>query len=361
MLDAAASSSGSQADLSSRAGPRRVWGSFALYLGGLALLAAAFLVFARHAGEAVVAALAAAGLGAFWLVPYHALPLTLDALGWRSLIRLRPEHPEAASVPYLFWVASIREAVGSVLPVVRIGGEVAGVHLVTRRGLPLAFATATVVVEVTVTLLSQIVLALFGFVLLAVFVGRGSLFVHALPAVAVALAIVGIFVLFQHGGLVGFCGRALRRLTGLEVLAGKNGDTAAEIDRDIRAIYRRGAALLWCFAGQIAGLLVGAGEVWIALRLMGRPVDPLDAMILEAGVQALRTGGFFVPGALGIQEMGLVFLGGVLGLPADLMLAVSVLKRLREIVYGGFALLSWQWAEGRRFWSRRRAPSMESP
>jgi putative membrane protein len=341
-----------------RFGSRRLCYSFALYLLGLALLVGAFFAFAHRTGEAVVGALAVAGLGALWLIPYHILPLTLDALGWRSLLRVRPEHAGTASLPYLWWVASIREAVSSILPVVRIGGEVVGVHLIMRRGFSLAFATATVVVEVTVTLLSQIALALLGFGLLAVFMGRGELLVQALPIVALALAIVAVFVLLQHGGLVGFCGRVFRRLTGLGSLTGMKDGAGNDIDGEIRAIYRRWRALGGCFAGQIAGLLAGSGEVWIALRLMGHPVGVLNAVILEAGVQALRTGGFFVPGALGIQEVGLVFLGGLMGLPADLMLAVSVLKRLREIVYGGLALLSWQWAEGRRFLVRRHAPSV---
>jgi putative membrane protein len=345
----------------SRETPRRMWYSFAFYLASLLLLGSAFFVFAHHTGQAVVAALATAGLGALWLVPYHVLPLTLDALGWRSLIRLRPEYTQAVSLPYLLWVASVREAVGSILPVVRIGGEVVGVHLVTRRGLSQAFATATVVVEVTVTLLSQIALALLGFLLLAVFVGHGSLLIDALPSVAAALVVVAVFVLLQHGGLVGFCGRALRRVTGLSAPAVGGGDPIDDIDRMIPLIYRRWRALLRCFAGQTAGLVVGAGEVWIALRLMGRPVNPLDALILEAGVQAMRTAGFFVPGALGIQEVGLVFLGGLMGLPADLMLAVSVLKRLREIAYGGLALLSWQWVEGRRFLVKRRASYLRAP
>jgi putative membrane protein len=339
-------------------GSRRLCYSFALYLLGMALLGGAFFAFAHRMGEAVVGALATAGWGALWLIPYHVLPLTLDALGWRSLIRVRPEHAETVSLPYLWWVASIREAVGSVLPVVRIGGEVVGVHLIMRRGFSLAFATATVVVEVTVTLLSQIALALLGFGLLAVFLDRSELLVRALPIVALALAIVAVFVLLQHGGLVGFCGRVFRRLTGHGSLAGTKEGVGNDIDGEIRAIYRRWRALGGCFAGQIAGLLVGSGEIWIALRLMGHPVGVLDAVILEAGVQALRTAGFFIPGALGIQEVGLVFLGGLMGLPADLMLAVSVLKRLRELVYGGLALLSWQWTEGRRFLVRKHAPSV---
>jgi hypothetical protein len=40
-------------------------------------------------------------------------------------------------------------------------------------------------------------------------------------------------------------------------------------------------------------------------------------------------------------------------LPAEIGLAVSLLKRAREIAVGVPVLLSWQFAEGRRLWRPR--------
>jgi hypothetical protein len=57
---------------------------------------------------------------------------------------------------------------------------------------------------------------------------------------------------------------------------------------------------------------------------------------------------FVVPAGLGIQEAGLVVFGHALGIGSELALAVSMAKRLREVLCGLPALISWQWMEGRR-------------
>jgi hypothetical protein len=69
-------------------------------------------------------------------------------------------------------------------------------------------------------------------------------------------------------------------------------------------------------------------------------------------VQAFRHVAFVVPASLGVQETVLVVFGHTLGVGAETAIAVSLVKRLREVVYGVASLVSWQWLEGRRL----RAP-----
>ena len=66
---------------------------------------------------------------------------------------------------------------------------------------------------------------------------------------------------------------------------------------------------------------------------------------MESLCHAIRNLAFFVPGALGVQETGLVLIGALIGLPADVAIALSLAKRFREIVIGLPALASWQWVE----------------
>jgi hypothetical protein len=61
----------------------------------------------------------------------------------------------------------------------------------------------------------------------------------------------------------------------------------------------------------------------------------------------LRPMAFIVPGGLGVQEGALLF-GHALGVNSELSLAVSIAKRLREVLCGLPALASWQWVEGWR-------------
>jgi hypothetical protein len=70
--------------------------------------------------------------------------------------------------------------------------------------------------------------------------------------------------------------------------------------------------------------------------------------MLESLIQAVRSAAFFMPGALGVQEGGLILLGAVVGLGPEVALALSLIKRIRELAVGLPALLAWQMVEGRR-------------
>ena len=69
----------------------------------------------------------------------------------------------------------------------------------------------------------------------------------------------------------------------------------------------------------------------------------------------LRGAAFFVPGGWGFQEGGFIVFGGLVGFPADFMLAVSLATRGRELLVSVPGLLAWQHIEGRSLWKRHIA------
>ena len=71
------------------------------------------------------------------------------------------------------------------------------------------------------------------------------------------------------------------------------------------------------------------------------------AGLAVALICTLRSMAVFVPAAVGVQEGGYAALAQLFGLPAEAGLAISLLKRAREIVLGIPALLYWQSVEGR--------------
>jgi hypothetical protein len=84
-----------------------------------------------------------------------------------------------------------------------------------------------------------------------------------------------------------------------------------------------------------------------ALYVLGHPVELSSALVIESLGQAFKALGFAVPGALGIQEGGYILVCGLYGLSAELAIALSLVKRLREIALGLPALATWQWLEAR--------------
>ena len=103
----------------------------------------------------------------------------------------------------------------------------------------------------------------------------------------------------------------------------------------------------------MVGWLIGTGEVYLVLQLLGTRVGWGDALLLESLGQAIRAAGFAIPGSLGVQEGGYLLLAPLAGLPPDTALALSLAKRAREILLGVPGLAYLHLSE--RGWRRRLA------
>ena len=102
--------------------------------------------------------------------------------------------------------------------------------------------------------------------------------------------------------------------------------------------------------------LIGAsGEIWIALYALNVQATFLNALILQSIVLTIRSAAFAVPGGLGVQEGGYLFVGNLLGIPGDAAFALSLIARVRELALGIPGLISWQVIEARRLWRGRLA------
>jgi Lysylphosphatidylglycerol synthase TM region len=151
-------------------------------------------------------------------------------------------------------------------------------------------------------------------------------------------------LLLRYGSIFARLQKFLRPLLG----AGALSLGAASLDFELEACFHRGWTLFFAGALQLVAVISGSFEIWLALRLFGHPVDAKAAIVLESMTQAMRHLAFVVPAGLGVQEAGLVLFGHALGISSEMALAVSMAKRMREVLCGVPALISWQWLEGRR-------------
>jgi putative membrane protein len=314
----------------------------AAYIGGLLGLALLVTVVIRADLPAMLHTLNTGGWRLLWLVPYRTLFFVLYAAGW--LILLRPYDPaHRAGLGYLFWVTTVRDAVDRLLPVASVGGGVVGIRLLRWRGLAAAPVGASVIVEMVLTMIIVYLFTAMGLLLLVELSATGQEYHRLLLAFLLSLPVPILTVLLlRYGSAFARLQKFLRPLVG-EML-----EQAAALDQELRASIRRGWRLVAAGILQLAALISGSFEIWFALRLFGHPVDWATALVLESMTQAVRHLAFVVPAGLGVQEAGLVLFGHALGISSELALAVSMAKRLREVLCGLPALLSWQWLEGRR-------------
>jgi putative membrane protein len=296
------------------------------------------------------------GLGGWmllWLIPYRILFFLLYAIGWLNL--LRPYDPERrAGLGYLLWVTTVRDAIDRLLPVASVGGSLAGVRLLCWRGLAAAPVSASVIVEILLTLIAVYLFTAVGLLLLVHLSATGHEYGRLLLAFLLSLPVPAVTaLLLRYGSFFERLERLLRPLVGASAMA----EGAASLDYELRACLRRGWTLLVAGSLQFAAFISGSFEIWFALRLFGHPVGAGAALALESMTQAVRHLAFVIPAGLGVQEAGLVLFGHVLGISGEMALAVSMAKRMREVLCALPSLLSWQWLEGRRLHRLTHNPS----
>ncbi len=309
-------------------------------LGGLGL--ALWLVLTNDSG-AIFGAFVAVGWGLLAITLVRLLILFLCGAGWALLLRRQVSLPLSAYLSVRF----IREAINVMLPVATVGGDIAGARLITFWGVPAGLAGASILVDLLLQASGQAVFAAMGALLLAQVAGAEALVGWVLGGLCIAaIGLIGFYLAQRLGG-VDLVERAIARLLAMLARSGAVGRPLG-LDAGLRAIWADPWAVAWAFVLHLLAWLAGVLEIWIALAAMGHPGSLLAAAVIESLGQALRGAAFPVPGALGVQEGGFVVLGHLLGIDPETAIALSLVKRVPDIVLGLPGLLGWHWLESRR-------------
>lgn len=307
---------------------------------GLAVIGALVGYFGAGGVVRSLRAIGWAGFAAICLI--HLVVISLEGIAWRLLV-------PAARVWAFIWGRLIRDAGSEVLPVSQMGGCVLGARAVVLAGVPGSVAAATTMVDLTLEFIAKLAYMAIGLILLIEL--RPGMPV-SLP-VTFGLAATGLFaiafVIVQRHGFAIFdrFARMLGRGWAERTVSGM-----AAVNAALSETYKRRAGLWGGFALHLACWTLSAVEVWIALRLAGAPLGFPTVLVIESLLYAIRTVAFAIPNAVGVQEGAYVLIGTAFGLTPEMALAISLLKRARDLVIGLPALGTWQIAEGGRLWQR---------
>lgn len=313
-------------------------GQFAALCG---LIIAGWLVWRDHPAT-IVRLLKDAGIGLVLAALVHILPMLANAWDWRSLIR-GGQRPGFAAMLKLVW---IRESINGLLPVARVGGEIVSFRLLGRCGVRPAMAAASLVVDIQLTLISQLIFALFaiGYVLHGASSDTAKLAGQLAWGIALLTPLLILFALVQHAKPFERATRLLDRITSGKVyeLVG----TSVRIDQSVKLVWRKtGVVVRYLFLWQTLQCVGLALEIWVALRVLGTDATFVQAFVIEALIQLVSSVAFMVPGGLGVQEGGFVLIGGLLGFDAPTCLALAGARRVRDLMFFVPGLLAWQAAE----------------
>lgn len=312
---------------------------YILFFAGLVLFTA---VLGYYGFFEIISALSMMGAGLFLVAASHLLPLFLDSLAWKPLLFNAENKIKIIHLLRARWVG---ESINSLLPAAQVGGDfVRARMLATHHGVNASVAGASVVVELTISVITQVLFTLMGIGCLLIMgensmawaASVGAMFLVLLTAGFITAQRLGMWKKFV-GILSAIGGRENFRLLSVQ---------ADALDQAAMAIYSNRRALLISVFWRLAGWIAGVVEVWIALWLLETNTGFVHAFMLESLGQAIRAAAFIVPGAIGIQEGGFVILGRLAGLSPEIALSLSLAKRFRELLLGLPGLVYWQSEEG---------------
>jgi glycosyltransferase 2 family protein len=273
----------------------------------------------------------------------------VNAQAWRILF-VAGRAPSLVQMTVGVW---IRESVNGLLPVARVGGEVVSYRLLTRMGCKPVPVAASLIADITISLVSQFLYTVAGLVMLLIRIEDAAVVWRVTGGLLVFMPMLfGMFAI-QRFGIVNLGARLVGTLFGdrWSELVG----SAARLDRVLRLVYRRLSRVVIALGWQLLGWTLGTGEIWLALQFLGHPIDVYDAFLLESTAQAIASAAFVVPGAIGVQEGGFMLFGTMIGLDPSVALAVALARRVRDILVFVPGLISWQIGEAR--WLAIRHPA----
>jgi len=247
------------------------------------------------------------------------------------------------SFPLLVWGRLVRDATGEFLPFSQVGGYVVGARVITLSGVTIPDSIASTLADITTEFLAQLIFVGIGLSILAHLAPNNRLLVPVAIGLCVAVVMCVGLIIAQQGG-----GKIFRALA--QRLAGEEGG-ALHMDRLQAAlddIYRRRDRLALASFFHLVCWFGTATASFIGFHALGVPLSYVDAIAIEAMLHAIMALAFFIPGRAGVQEAAYTVLAGIFGVPPEIAISLSLLRRARDFVIAVPVLLAWQGLEARR-------------
>ncbi len=275
--------------------------------------------------------------GLFYVIIWQLLVYILLGLAWWIVC-------PGSGVLVLIWGRLVREGGVTCLPFSELGGLVFGARAVMLGGVVFARAAASSILDLICEGIGLVPFLGFGLVMLLTRPAHGLL---------ILLMVLGLGLLL-FGGVTAIL---LRHRIGKLI---RNGaaklskswfkhapEKTDEIEHDLDTLFQRYTRVAGGSCVHVLSWFGGGGNTWIIYHLLGARPSVLDALAIESILSGVLAVGFLFPAGLGVQELTYAGIGRIFGIPASLSLALSLIRRARDISIGTPSLLLWQALEAR--------------
>jgi putative membrane protein len=310
-----------------------------LVLAGLAVITGLVIYFGAYD---VLKSLTSVKISGFAGYIAAQLGITLGlALCWRMLLRSR----RRGSFWLLVWGRLVRDATGEFLPFSQVGGYVLGARVISLHGVDPADAAASTLADITTEFLGELAFIGTGLGCLTYIAPANRLLIPVGIGLLVAV-IMGVgLVLVQRGGNRFFRNIAL----GIAAKIGRGAVLGMDrLQTSLDMVYAEPGRLALAAIFHLVCWFGTATASYIGFHVLGVDISFVKALIVESLLHAIMALAFFIPGRVGIQEAAYTLLAAIFGIPPDLAISLSLLRRARDFVIAVPVLVAWQGLEAKR-------------
>lgn len=252
------------------------------------------------------------GWGLLWIPLCTFVAYVLGTLGWYFCLENRP-----VSLARLFGYRLAGETVGLFNPASIVGGDIIKSGYLVQHGIPRDDAARSVVLSRIMAVISQILLMIVSATWL---LSRLSIPAPPWP-VFLLIGLIGLLILpakrYLEARKPQWMQKVQEFMTGLKRFVKANPRAAV-------------ASFLFFLLHWVAGSL----ELYIILKLLGHSVPVFYGVFMDMGVILVKSVGAFIPGQLGIEELGNKLVLGIVGIASyQVWLSVTILRRSRQLFW----------------------------
>lgn len=279
-------------------------------------------------------------IGYYWpllLVPYG-LVSCLIAFSWTLLLPTSKTRP---SMGRLFCLRLAGESLNQLTPTASMGGEPFKALRLKAMGVPWEEATASVVIQKGIGVLSLVLYTFLGLGLTACILDFSYSYMGALCLAATVLgglSLVFVLVQSRHPCATGIRILEKCRICPASLKARK--PQLENLDKCLAGFYRQyPSRAFWAFILFFSSWLVHGTEVYLVFRLMGHPINWAPALCLDTLAVLFAALGFMIPASVGVQDAGTILASLGFNLGAALGGAFTLMRRVREAFWLGLGLV----------------------
>lgn len=249
----------------------------------------------------------------------------LGSLAWKYCFQM------PSKIPFfkLFLTRTIGETIAFINPTSIVAGEASKVQLLSNLKIPLRDKTDSIFIARIILISSQLVLAV---ICMLWFGAMHGLLLSMLAGFLVIVAI-GFIIYFNVNKFLQYRNRGSTSQFQKSLFYYKI-HSLRFFHRFILFVKHRKKQFGIAFTISSLHWLVGAFELYYILYLLNIDASLIKTLSMDTGVIILKSVGGFVPGQIGIEELGNKWMLALIGIKtAGIWISVSIIRRARQLIW----------------------------